>query len=223
MLFLRGVYRWHAICFHCRYLIRRGKMEKVFSNIFCRAALALSIFLASAVTSTAANANYVYTYTGNVFTLFQNGTEFTNSRVTAIMTLDALPSLPSGLVDVTGLSGFSLTMTSGAHTLSNSSPNVTTRANISFLADGNIGPHWWLTLDDYLPPLYSLTLWSLSAPTTSSDFAAYYNGPDLQDGYIDYSPGEWRMEYRAVPVPHTAALLALALAGLGFSRRKRIG
>ena len=107
----------------------------------------LFVIISISGTVNSASAVAIYTYTGNPFTVVL-GPYTTDNFISATLTLDNPLAANLASVDVTGFSGFSLTMSDGQQILTDTTPGLTTvSATVSTNMNGNIVADWALRLD----------------------------------------------------------------------------
>lgn len=206
---------------------------------------ALALVLAvSAVTTAAANASVIYTYTGQAFTAitpspgsapadpYQAG-----DRVTGTFELAA--PLPGNLPALTVITPVAFSFSDGVNTLTNATA-LTAAFGLSTDASGHIlewlvvvsanqtGPgatRRTISTRNYLNPNFQ----TAPAIDRGSDTLCGANSPpggceSFDDGYLQAAenrnaPGTWTVE--AVPEPTSMLLISAALAGLAARRRPR--
>ena len=179
-----------------------------FTKLATGASLALGIALLS---SPAANANVILTYTGNDFTTFSSPYTGTD-KVTASITLANPLGDNLNLAPVTPLA-FSLN--DGVQTITNASASIEVQAfDFSTDATGTI------------------TNWIVNAITTSTAIIRTQNTPqtavildagilpDHSTGLVQSSPGAWSSPGNPVPAPPLSNLAAFGVLGLAFFWRR---
>nr|MCU0919147.1 hypothetical protein [Burkholderiaceae bacterium] len=143
--------------------------------------------------------SFTYTYTGNTFDTFATPSSYTTSdRVTARLTLAGAlpPKLKS--VDVTGLPGFSLTVSDGHQTLPNAN-SARAEARISTDSTGKIAGPWSMKIDGETSPAEP-SIGSFNSPTNTSDHGAGHIVRGYRDiGYNVLRPGTWAKEVASAP------------------------
>jgi hypothetical protein len=160
----------------------------------------------------------VYNYVGNPYT-FAEDPYTTDMFVTASIHLEDF--LPGGLdfADISGLSGFVVTMSDGTRTLDSTSISVeVVAALVTTDADGLI-VEWGMSAKDIadshvisssLPPITGLP--TVPADSASNDAAAWLYA------YVVDNPGTWTV----VPIPPAVWLFGSGLLGLiGIARKKK--
>jgi hypothetical protein len=170
-----------------------------------------------------ASALAIYDYVGTPFT-FAVPPYTTSMFVTATLTLDApLPDGPS-LSSITGLPGFSLTMSDQLRTLSTTDPLVFAQFLVT-TEGGSIVE--WVVSNQILNQIFSdhaISTQSVRPPTAfvTGDLVSNVATASTLALVFD-SPGRWTLRAVAVPVPATAILLATGMVGFGLaaSRRRR--
>jgi hypothetical protein len=175
--------------------------------IVCAAAL-------SAIDSVSANANTIYTYTGNVFQLV-TGPYTTADSVSGM--IEVLNPIPNSASNET-LTPISFSFSDGVQTLTNNTPGILPIFTYFYTdAAGNI------------------TMWDVELYTGAADNWMYTlnDSVDLEDdgnhgdaglGHNDLTPGVWTVSSTTTPLPSALPLFSSALAALGLLlgwRRKR--
>lgn len=171
----------------------------------------------------------VYNYTGNPFANV-NAPYTTGMFVTASIQLDAplsagLPfnftgSPASSTTDITGFSGFHLTMSDGIRTIDSTSWNVLS----AFVGtdSGGLISEWEIDListDDHL--IYSGRISPLTSPFGTQDGVSNA-ATAMPLAWVTDNPGTWTGP-TVVPIPTSFPLLASGLAAAGFFARRRNG
>jgi PEP-CTERM motif len=174
-----------------------------FKNLSTGAALVVSLAL---LTSPAAHANVVLTYTGNDFTSFTPPYTSTD-KVTASITLANPLGDNFPLARVTAIM---FSISDGVQTITNTNPAAIPEFEFSTDATGDIDN--WFVQVALLPLIIETSNLSLG---TSRDQTS--NIVVFADNFGD--PGTWTST--VVPEPSTWVMLLLGFAGLGFMGYRR--
>lgn len=179
------------------------------------------VFAAALVMSLAATAqaDVVYTYTGNTFTSFIGGGSCPpECAITGSFTVAQALAANLGYSPPTAnVTPIAFSFTDGAHTITQSS--TTYPAVFSIGTDGSGAINRWVI------GIYNSNQTVLLATDSPDNFgntfdeSAFPNGSGQDWGFVLNQPGTWSMA--PVSEPATLAVFGLGLFGLAFSRRKK--
>ena len=175
-----------------------------------------------AMTVASAQADVIYTYTGNHFTTVLNNNPAPAPQYTTTDSVSGNFTLPTALGDdlpLTTIDPTSFSFTDGVQTLTNSTPGIVTSFNIATNAAG-------------LPSLWSIDITTILLGTTediftdlstnahfTADGGSQVNSSNLANQGRNINPGTWTVSSTSVAEPDSAWLLAAGLAFLFWRER----